>query len=102
MYVETVTAPRDVWQQWTTRLQLFSEPPSALVATVAWEVGDGMITAVNVWDSPSAIADFFVERIQPVIEADGPPDYKPVRHGNAVAAYFRAQASSDDPTATPE
>jgi hypothetical protein len=102
MYVETVTAPRDVWQQWTTRLQLFSEPPSALVATVAWEIGDGMITAVNVWDSPSAIGDFFVERIQPVIEADGPPDYKPVRHGHAVAAYFRGQASSDDSTVTPE
>jgi hypothetical protein len=102
MYVETVTAPRQVWQQWTTRLRLLSEPPSALVATVAWEVGDGIITTVNVWDSPSAVGDFFVERIQQVIEAEGPPDYKPVRHGNAVATYFRARASSDDPTATPE
>jgi hypothetical protein len=74
---------------------LSASPPSALVATVAWEAGGGMITSVNVWDNPSAVGDFFVERVQPVIEAEGPSDYEPVRHGNAVATYFRAQASSD-------
>jgi hypothetical protein len=99
MFVETLTAPRELWQQWTTRLRLFSEPPPALVAAVAWEVGSGMITSVNVWDNPSAIGDFFVERVQPVIEAEGPPDYKPVRHGNAIATYFRAKASRDGPAA---
>ena len=31
MFVETVTAPREFWQQWTTRLRLFSEPPSLLL-----------------------------------------------------------------------
>jgi hypothetical protein len=92
MFVETVTAPRELWQQWTSRLRLVSEPPSALAALVAWDVGDDTITSVHVWDNPSAVADFFVERVQPLIEAEGPPDYKPVRHGNAVAAYFRAQA----------
>ena len=96
MFVETVTAPREFWEQWTARLRLFSEPPSALVATVAWNVGDGMVTCVNVWDNPSAVADFFIERIQPMTEAEGPPDYKPVRHGSAIATYFRGQASSDD------
>jgi hypothetical protein len=101
MFVETLTAPRELWQQWTTRLRLFSEPPPALVATVAWEVGGDMITSVNVWDNPSAVGDFFVERVQPVIEAEGPPDYKPVRHGNPVATYFRAKASRDGPTAIP-
>ena len=101
MFVETVTAPRELWQQWTISLRLFSEPPPALVATVAWDVGDGMITSVNVWDNPSAVGDFFVERVQPVIEAEGPPDYKPVRHGNAVATYFRAKASRDGPAAIP-
>jgi len=90
MFVETVTSPRELWQQWTTSLRLISEPPSALVAFVAWDVRDGLITSVHVWDSPSAVADFFVERVQPLIDAEGPPDYKPVRHGNAVAAYFRA------------
>jgi hypothetical protein len=97
MFVETVTAPREFWEQWTTRLRLLSEPPSALVATVVWDVGDGMVSSVNVWDNPSAVADVFFERVQPLIEADGVPDYKPVRHGNAIAAYFRGQASSNDP-----
>jgi len=49
-----------------------------------------MITSLNVWDNPSAVADFFVDRVQPVVEAEGPADYKPVRRGNAVATYFRA------------
>ena len=75
---------------WATRLRLFFEPSSALVATVAWDVGDGIITGVNVWDNRSAVGDFFVERVQPVIEAEGHSDDKPVRHGNAVVAYFRA------------
>jgi hypothetical protein len=99
MFIETVTAPGEVWEQWSTRLRLFSEPPPALAAAIAWDSGDGMITSLNVWDDPSAVADFFVDRIQPVIEAEGPPDYKPVRHGNAVATYFRAQASSDPSSA---
>lgn len=89
MFVETVTAPQALWHQWSSRVRILSEPPSALVAVVAWDVGDGTITSVQVWDSPSAVADFFVERVQPLIEAEGPPDYKPVRYGNAVAAYFR-------------
>jgi len=100
MFVETMTAPRELWEQWSTRLRLFSEPPAALVATVAWDTGDGMITNLNVWDNASAVADFFVDRIQPVIEADGPPEHKPVRHGNAVAAYFRDHAPSDPPSAS--
>jgi hypothetical protein len=53
------------------RLRLYSDPPAALAATVAWDIGDGMITSVNVWDSPTAVGDFFIERIQPVIEAEG-------------------------------
>jgi hypothetical protein len=97
MFVETVTAPREVWEHWTTRLRLISEPPPALVATVAWDAGDGMVTSVNVWDNSSAVADHFLERVQPLIDAEGEPDYKPVRHGNAIAAYFRGQASSNNP-----
>jgi hypothetical protein len=95
MFVETVTAPREIWEQWSTRLRLFSEPPPSLAAAVAWDAGNGMITSVNIWDNPAAVADFFVDRIQPVIEAEGPPDYKPVRHGNAVATYLRAHVPSD-------
>jgi hypothetical protein len=93
MFVETVTAPREIWQHWTNSLRLFSEPPPALVTAIAWETGDGMITSVNLWDNPSAVADFFAERVQAVIEAEGRPDYKPVRHGEAVAAYLRGRST---------
>lgn len=89
MFVETITAPSEVWHHWTDRLQLFTDPPVALIASVAWDNGDGTITAVNVWDNPSVVADFFLERVEPVIAAEGNPDYKPVRHGEPVASYFR-------------
>lgn len=91
MFVETITAPAEVWHRWTDRLRLFSEPPAALSASIAWDNGDGTITAVNVWDTPSAVADFFLERVEPVIAAEGKPAYKPVRHGEPVASYFRQE-----------
>ena len=94
MFVESVTAPREIWQLWSNRLRLFSEPPVALVAAVAWDTGDGSITNLNVWDDASAIGDFYLERVQAVAQAEGQPDYKPVRHGNPVAAYFRGPSGS--------
>jgi len=30
MFVETITAPGEVWRHWTDRLRLFAEPPDAL------------------------------------------------------------------------
>lgn len=89
MFVETITAPSDAWHQWTGRLRLFSEPPGALIASIAWDNGDETITAVNVWDNPSAVADFFLERVEPVVAAEGEPNYKPIRHGEPVASYIR-------------
>jgi hypothetical protein len=92
MFVETITAPAGVWHHWTDRLRLFSDPPVALFTSIAWDNGDGTISAVNVWDNPSAVADFFLERVEPVIATEGKPEYIPVRHGEPVASYFR-QAS---------
>jgi hypothetical protein len=92
MFVETITAPSEVWHHWTDRLRLFTDPPVALFASIAWDNGNGTISAVNIWDNPSVVADFFLERVDPVIAAEGKPDYKPVRHGEPVASYFR-QAS---------
>jgi hypothetical protein len=37
MFVETVTAPGEVWHHWTDRLRLFTDPPVALFASIAWE-----------------------------------------------------------------
>jgi hypothetical protein len=91
MFVETVSAPRVEWQTWTERLRLFADPPPALVSSIAWSADGSTIINVNVWESASAIADFYLDRVQPVIEAHGQPAYKPVRHGEPVAVYVRSQ-----------
>jgi hypothetical protein len=64
------------------------EPPPALVASIAWET-NGEVTCINVWDSPDAVADFFIERVQPLIAAEGPPANKPQRLGHAIRTYIR-------------
>jgi len=89
MFVETFTAPDQVWRRWTDRLRLFADPPTALFASIAWNNANGTITAVNVWDNPAAVADFFIDRVEPVITAEGQPAFKPVRHGQPIAAYIR-------------
>jgi hypothetical protein len=88
VFVERLTAPRAEFDEWVKRLRLVSDPPSALVASFAWDV-NGEVTAINVWDSPEAIADFFVERVHPIVEQEGPPANKPQRLGPALHAYVR-------------
>ena len=90
MFVERVTLPQAEWEDWTGRLRLLTDPPAALVACVAWRSAGDTITSINVWDSPSDVADFFIERAQPIVEAEGPPSRKPERLGEAVSAYIRS------------
>src|SRR2546430_1777862 len=71
------------------RLRLSADPPEALIATIAWDSGDGEVTGVNVWETPGAIADFFLERVRPFLEAEGEPPNKPQRHGEPLAFYLR-------------
>jgi hypothetical protein len=52
--------------------------PAALVASVAWE-SDGEVTCVNVWDSPDAIADFFLAQSAPTFGRGA--DRRPVLRG---------------------
>ena len=87
MFVETITQPAAEWRYWTGQLPLLDDPPAALVASIAWEPGDGTITNVNVWDSPAAVGDFHLERV----EADGEPEHKPIRHGEPVHVYVRCE-----------
>jgi hypothetical protein len=47
------------------------------------------VTGVNVWDTPEAIADFYVERVGPIVEVEGEPANKPRRHGEPLAFYLR-------------
>ena len=88
VFIEQVTAPREEFELWDARLGMVTQPPPALALSVAWE-SDGVVTCINVWDSPQAIADFFLERVQPYVEAEGPPANKPQRLGHAVRAYIR-------------
>jgi hypothetical protein len=89
VFVETITTSRDEWEHWNERLRTLTEPPEALVASIAWRTDDANITVINVWDSPEAVADFFVERVHPIVEAEGEPASKPIRHGEPVAVYLR-------------
>jgi hypothetical protein len=88
MFVERVTAPRAESDAWDERLRLVSDPPSALVASFSWDT-DGEVTTINVWDSPDAIADFYIERVHTAVEEHGPPVNKPERLGPALRAYVR-------------
>ena len=72
-------------------MRLLTEPPEALVAVIAWDSGDGEVTEVNVWETPGAVADFFMERVRPIVEAEGEPPNKPQRHGEPIAFYLRHQ-----------
>jgi hypothetical protein len=89
MFVETVSAPREQWQIWTERLRLFTDPPPALVGSIGWLADGSTIINVNVWDSAAAVADFYLDRVEPIIEAYGQPAHKPVRHGEPVVVYVR-------------
>ena len=88
MFIERVITSRRDFEVWDARLRMVTEPPSALVASIAWE-SDGAVTCINVWDSPEAIADFFLERVRPFVEAEGPPADKPERLGEPIRAYVR-------------
>jgi hypothetical protein len=89
MFVETITSPRSEWEAWNQRLGMLADPPEALVAAIAWDTGDGNVTAVNVWDSADAIGEFFVARVHPLLPELGEPTAKPARHGPPIAVYLR-------------
>jgi hypothetical protein len=89
MFVETMTSSRTFWETMSERVRLTADPPPALVLSVAWDAGDDRVTVLNVWDTPGAIADFYVERSGPVLAEIGEPPDKPKRHGEPLAIYIR-------------
>jgi hypothetical protein len=89
MFVETIALPRPEWEHWHERLRYATDPPPALIATIVWDAGDGQIAGVNLWDTPKAVADFYLERVGPIVEAEGEPTSKPKRHGEPLAFYVR-------------
>ena len=64
-------------------------PPAGLVASIAWDSADGNVTSLNVWDTPEAVADFYVARVGAVVESEGMPANTPQRHGEPIAVYLR-------------
>jgi hypothetical protein len=89
VFVETISLPREDWELWQERLRYTTDPPDALIAMIAWESGDGQVTGINIWESPRAIADFYLERVAPIVEAEGEPANKPKRHGEPLVFYLR-------------
>jgi hypothetical protein len=89
MFVETIALPRAEWERWHERLRYATDPPEALVATIVWDSGNGQVAGVNLWDTPKAVADFYLERVAPIVEVEGEPANKPKRHGEPLAVYLR-------------
>jgi hypothetical protein len=89
MFVETIDLPRHEWARWHERLRYSTDPPEPLIATIVWDSGDGRVAGVNVWDTPEAVADFYVARVGPIVEEEGEPTNKPQRHGEPLAFYLR-------------
>ncbi len=89
MFVESITQPTDEWERWSEKLRMYAEPPQGLAVSIAWDNGDGSITQLNVWDAPGAIADNYMDRILPIVQAEGEPEHKPTRHGEPLAIYLR-------------
>jgi hypothetical protein len=89
MLVETIELPRDEWERWHDRLRFSADPPEALVATIVWDSGDGQVAGVNLWETPEAVADFYMDRVGPIVAVEGEPTEKPQRHGEPLAFYLR-------------
>jgi hypothetical protein len=70
-------------------LALHDRSTQTLVVSIAWDSGDGQVTGINVWETAGAIADFYMERVRPFVEAEGEPTNKPQRHGEPLAFYLR-------------
>ena len=90
MFIETITSPRDEYEHWAALLRTVEDPPTGLVASIAWEAGDGNVTVLNAWATPAAVADAYMERVLPIIEAQGEPANKPDRHGESIHFWIRA------------
>ncbi len=90
MFVESITQDREEAELWIQRLRIVEDPPAALVASIAFPSENDTITVVNVWDTPGAVADNYIERVAPLIEELGEPKTgKPHRHGPPVHVYSR-------------
>ena len=89
MFAETITSSREEYQQFSQGMRLTSDPPAALVLSVDWDAGDGLVKVLNVWDSGDAVSDFYLERVHALIQEHGEPTGKPWRHGQPLEVHVR-------------
>ena len=71
MFVQTVISSRAEFDEAHRLLDIAADPPDTLLAAIAFSSGEDEVTLVNVWESPAAVAEFFVERIHSRTEGKG-------------------------------
>ena len=63
--------------------------PEALIASIAWDLGEGEVAGVNVWENADGHkATSSWTRVRPFVEAEGEPPTPPKRHGEPLAFYL--------------
>jgi hypothetical protein len=69
VFIDSVTISRSALEEVVREGRLLSDPPEAMVAMFSWEVEDGQVTSITVWDSASERGAFAAERMMPLFEA---------------------------------
>jgi hypothetical protein len=68
MYMDKVTTSREAAEEVWNESGLLDDPPTSLLALLAWEEQDGQVTTVSVWESAAARGDVAVSRVMPLFE----------------------------------
>lgn len=69
MFIDSVTTSRSALEDVIREGRLLSDPPEAMVAMLSWEVEDGQVETITIWDSASERGAFAAERMMPLFEA---------------------------------
>lgn len=68
MFIDKVTAPREVVQKVLTEARMIEDPPERLAVLLSWEEADEHVTMVMCWDTPAHRGDFAVQRMMPLFD----------------------------------
>lgn len=69
MFIDIVTTSRSALEDVIREGRLLSDPPKAMIAMLSWELEDGQVRTITVWDSASERGAFAAERMMPLFEA---------------------------------
>lgn len=65
--MDKVTTSRDAAEEVWREARLLDDPPSALLALLAWEEGE-QVTTVSVWESAASRGQVAADRVMPLFE----------------------------------